>query len=555
MYGTLDNKIILSSRDILNLNQNFPFPSLLKLHNILNAIMTMYFYNALLCLADYFMAVFQSNTLLKQYTLMYFIGAFMSFFAYNWICRLLSYNKRIIAGSIFFLIFYCSIWILSRNFNQLESEIEIFCGLFLQIGLVHIHIENSFTLNASKLGKSYLQIYLVGLAIGGIFPNVLIFITIYAYGWENYQQRTDVCTFVGVVFFGIWFLYNGVIIYLKARWFRNNILARLDCSYFKFNELSESENELKLYFGVKQHEAISEREVSDEISYSSSPVQKFQSVFNYQNLWEKSKYSETVESDFEDKNYPVNYHLKNFNVTKDVLYGKNETFLDYKFPHELIIEISKKQDKLKLDLKKLSACTQSSISHTIHDTQRSTNSILSNFTQTDNDLIDWSNINKSISQSLYLIIGNFMIFFCTLGIFPSQVFKLGYYIDHKSFYSPLVFAYALGDILGRKLGVYCMPKYKQFIKLYYTLRTLFFYSVYSLLLSMKSDGKLNVNFVTYINVFLTLALGFTNGQGMAMMFGKSQEEKNFEVRKATDFLLLLMMFLGLVAGSSIALLF
>jgi hypothetical protein len=165
-------------------------------------------------------------------------------------------------------------------------------------------------------------------------------------------------------------------------------------------------------------------------------------------------------------------------------------------------------------------------------------------TGTQSEEITFEELLTSIKQRFYLWIGNFLIFYVSLSIFPVLVFQLGFYYEGIQILSPLSFAFSFGDVIGRILANYYVVEQKPRIICYYSSRFLYFV-VYIALLNCEMSQT--VKSVT--NLLLTFSLGVTNGHGVTSIFAKNGGDPDKALSKSTTFGLNFMMFFGLACGS------
>jgi len=68
-----------------------------------------------------------------------------------------------------------SIWFLCKvPYKECSIKNALFLSSIFIVGFIEVHLQNTFLLKGNVLGKKFISIILVGMAIASVTPNVIV---------------------------------------------------------------------------------------------------------------------------------------------------------------------------------------------------------------------------------------------------------------------------------------------------------------------------------------------------------------------------------------------
>lgn len=179
---------------------------LVSLWCFLSSFISIYFFCTILSLTDYLYKSFYTG-IEKDYTKSYFIGSFISFLLFNHLSKILKFNTRLIIILLSIFATMSGIWILAQvSVEIFPSKNGIFLLLVFLVGFVEVHLQNSFLIKGNLLGKRYVILILIGMAVASVTPNVLILGCMVWGGAGDLGLQADVVMGLGFGMYGVWIL-------------------------------------------------------------------------------------------------------------------------------------------------------------------------------------------------------------------------------------------------------------------------------------------------------------------------------------------------------------
>lgn len=480
---------------------------------ITNPFISIYCYSSIQSLTDYLNLTFYKG-IDGDYTKLYFIGGFISFITFNQIAQRLLFSKRLVIIIFLLALAYLGIFLLSlfKNITYEFKRIPFLILIFL-VGYLEIHLQNSFIIKGSFLGKFYILVIIVSMSVAAVSPNLLVLICQLIFGPTSFHMQAYVVWSIGILFFLIWVRQYSYIM-------KNNLA---DLQIEKMSDCEESIRSLGK-----------------------------NSVDNKEQKYDENNMLQVV---YEHDDEPISPLIQNSPMLRNLSPLKNSNQKSTRATTNHFVTDNSNSDVQTMPLVtyqtksleiKINSCNSDS-----DDAKNSEVYQSNNKDNTDEmlDVVSYKDMVQAIYSKGYLLIGNYLIFLTSLGIFPVLVFKVGFVYNGQVILSPLSQSFACGDVVGRFVGSYYHFTAKLIIISYYLLRLAFF-PIYFILLDY--DQKIGTFWVSLLNILLTITLGFTNGHAVTTIYAKNQEETNFSLLKSSNFLLSFLMFFGLASGSLIS---